>query len=308
MSAERVKRQKFRHEPLSFRGPKILSVWANKGGVGKTTVVSLLGDEMFRRGKRCLLVDLSPQMNLTANVLGSEDAFEAYCDKLSLENQGSQGSQRSPDIASKLEGLELRDVRGNMVELCVDPIVIKQGMGLGSGCLHLLPGSPCFGVFEYIWTQQLMRGEHMLFCHAIRAVLTKYNAKHEYDCIILDCAPDLYTSNRVALWNSDLVLIPSGNDAYCKRGFERARTIFPPSEGYKRVRSTLKVLGMVETRTTPSDTAYPNSDNLNTSFTRLLGEFCEGGCAKVFSPIEYIAGLGQIPLQEMAYKASKGII
>ena len=28
----------------------------------------------------------------------------------------------------------------------------------------------------------------------------------------------------------------------------------------------------------------------------------------MFSPIEYIAGLGQIPLQEMAYKASKGIM
>jgi cellulose biosynthesis protein BcsQ len=44
---------------------KILSVFNNKGGVGKTTLTYHLGHILAEMGKRVLFIDLDPQCNLT---------------------------------------------------------------------------------------------------------------------------------------------------------------------------------------------------------------------------------------------------
>jgi cellulose biosynthesis protein BcsQ len=49
---------------------KIISVFNNKGGVGKTILTWNIGDALARRGKKVLLVDFDPQCNLSLAVLG----------------------------------------------------------------------------------------------------------------------------------------------------------------------------------------------------------------------------------------------
>lgn len=51
---------------------KIISVFNNKGGVGKSTVCWNLSDAIARKGKRVLLIDFDPQCNLSIAVLGEE--------------------------------------------------------------------------------------------------------------------------------------------------------------------------------------------------------------------------------------------
>ena len=46
----------------------IITVFSHKGGVGKTTLVHNLGYILADRGKRVLLIDADPQMNLTSAV------------------------------------------------------------------------------------------------------------------------------------------------------------------------------------------------------------------------------------------------
>ncbi|MEO1208311.1 MAG: ParA family protein [Cyanobacteria bacterium J06638_20] len=53
---------------------KIISVFNNKGGVGKSTICWNLADALGRLNKKVLLIDFDPQCNLTIAVLG-EDTF-----------------------------------------------------------------------------------------------------------------------------------------------------------------------------------------------------------------------------------------
>jgi cellulose biosynthesis protein BcsQ len=53
---------------------KIISIFNNKGGVGKTTLLWNLSDALARKGKHVLMIDFDPQCNLSIACLG-QDAF-----------------------------------------------------------------------------------------------------------------------------------------------------------------------------------------------------------------------------------------
>lgn len=53
---------------------KIISVFNNKGGVGKSTICWNLADALGRADKKVLLIDFDPQCNLSIAMLG-EDTF-----------------------------------------------------------------------------------------------------------------------------------------------------------------------------------------------------------------------------------------
>src|ERR1035437_6250170 len=53
---------------------KLISIFNNKGGVGKSTICWNLADALGRRGKKVLLIDFDPQCNLSIAMLG-EDQF-----------------------------------------------------------------------------------------------------------------------------------------------------------------------------------------------------------------------------------------
>ncbi len=53
---------------------KIISVFNNKGGVGKSTICWNLADALGRAGSKVLLIDFDPQCNLSIAMLG-EDTF-----------------------------------------------------------------------------------------------------------------------------------------------------------------------------------------------------------------------------------------
>src|SRR4051794_39140737 len=58
--------------------PDIITVFNNKGGVGKTTLTFHLAHALGELGKKVLLVDLDPQCNLTIISLSMEAIHDIW--------------------------------------------------------------------------------------------------------------------------------------------------------------------------------------------------------------------------------------
>ena len=65
---------------------KIIVFYNHKGGVGKTTLVHNLAFALADEGKRVLLIDADPQMNLTAAMYGLSTSVEYSLDENSKWN------------------------------------------------------------------------------------------------------------------------------------------------------------------------------------------------------------------------------
>lgn len=57
---------------------KIISIFNNKGGVGKSTLTYHLGAALAEQSKKILLVDLDPQSNLTLYGLSEKKLEEIW--------------------------------------------------------------------------------------------------------------------------------------------------------------------------------------------------------------------------------------
>lgn len=69
---------------------KIINFFNHKGGVGKTTLIHNLGFVLADRGKKVLLIDADPQMNLTAALYGLSTSVEYTTDETSKWHQNIQ--------------------------------------------------------------------------------------------------------------------------------------------------------------------------------------------------------------------------
>ncbi|WP_338140532.1 ParA family protein [Candidatus Kirkpatrickella diaphorinae] len=80
---------------------KILTIFNNKGGVGKTTLTYHLAHSFAEIGKRVLVVDLDPQCNLTITALDMEQIQEIWEPEDPYINDFSRASASFQQMTSK---------------------------------------------------------------------------------------------------------------------------------------------------------------------------------------------------------------
>lgn len=183
---------------------KVISVFNNKGGVGKTTMVWNIADSLARRDKRVLMVDFDPQCNLSIAVLGSE----RFTETLPTENIPY--------------GKTLRAYLQRFLQSTGDfEFFSHVGKATHSGA-ELLAGDFWLNVYA----EQLNLGSDLLTGTGIAKylVLTKLledanRAGHKpFDFAIIDLPPSFGSLVRAALYSSDYYLVPCTSDtfsAYC---------------------------------------------------------------------------------------------
>lgn len=204
---------------------KTISVFNNKGGVGKTTLTFHLAHALAELGYRTLLIDLDPQCNLTIYGMDEETLrgiwameddfvsdFKSAQEKLT-PLQFSQLISQTRSVHFLLKPVE--DGSSDLASL-PPPFALANN-------LDLIPGRLTMHLFEDAiarrWSE-VYQGEPL----AIRTVTkprelaAAYAKQFGYDFVIMDTSPSLGTLNRLVISTTDGFVIPCMPDMFSLYG------------------------------------------------------------------------------------------
>lgn len=180
-----------------------ISMFNNKGGVGKTTLTCNIASYFARElSLRVLVIDCDPQCNATQLIMGEEFATEFY-----LNNQGKDSVTTIRDVLAPIE-----DGDSNIAGALLPILSSRNRFGV-----DVVPGHPGFSTIE----DRLGAAWHELLGGDIGGIRkTNWNAalrrllQDRYDLVFYDLGPSLGSINRCVLIGCDYFLTPMGADIF----------------------------------------------------------------------------------------------
>lgn len=181
--------------------PTSISIFNNKGGVGKTTFLFHVAHILADQNKKVLMVDCDSQCNLTAYALDDRAIERAW-------TTGGNSIYRLIEPVARTTG----DVR--------DRAPVKL-----SDSLFLLPGDLLLSNFEDrlgdTWNSAKGGSEADLRAQsAIFRAIKNATEKTRAEIILIDLGPNLGALNRAVLGGTDHVIVPISPDLFSIRGTE----------------------------------------------------------------------------------------
>ncbi|EME3509430.1 ParA family protein, partial [Enterococcus faecium] len=179
---------------------KTITFFNNKGGVGKTTLVSNVSAYLnYKMRKKILVLDADPQANTTQMAI-SDEYWETY--------YGINPTRQT------IKDLFMPIVDG---EANIDPdIEITRGSE-HNFLFDLIPGHPSLSMFEDVlsdsWAKSLS-GDTGGIRKTNWLNLLKERYDNSYDFLIIDVGPSLGALNRSILLNSEYFMTPMGSDIF----------------------------------------------------------------------------------------------
>jgi len=179
-----------------------ISMFNNKGGVGKTTLTCNIASYFARKmNLRVLVVDCDPQCNATQLIMGEEFATKFYWED-------------APDTISTIRDvLQPIEDGDSHISSTIQPILgSRNRFGV-----DVLPGHPGLSIIE----DRLGAAWHDLLGGDIGGIRkTNWNSllafvlRDRYDVILYDLGPSLGSINRCVLVGCEYFLTPMGADIF----------------------------------------------------------------------------------------------
>lgn len=222
---------------------KIISLFNNKGGVGKSTLGYHLGAALAELGHKTLLVDLDPQCNMTIWGIPTEDLHEIWekedkyiddFEKAINENEDILNSPRSIHFLLK----PTEDGLSDLIKL-PPPLHLRDDEKLS-----LIPGRLSVHKFENRiaerWSGAFL-GDNLSIrtITNIRNICTKYGDDYDYEYIIIDTSPSLGILNKTIISTVDGFFVPAQPDMFSLYGI---RNIGNSLEQWKKEFETIYTL------------------------------------------------------------------
>lgn len=204
---------------------KIISVFNNKGGVGKTTLAYHLACAFSEMGKNVLMIDLDPQCNLTLCSIDEEKLHRIWEDEDDfIEDfeiaKNKIGNGKFNDINSNSRTIHylLKPAEEGTGELDRLPPVLNIRKNL-----DLIPGRLTLHMYEYRISERwsgAYQGDSLSIrtITKIRSIAIAYAEQNKYDYILIDTSPSLGALNKVIISTVDGFIIPCLPDMFSLYG------------------------------------------------------------------------------------------
>lgn len=228
--------------------PAIISVFNNKGGVGKTTLTFHLAHKLGELGHKVLLIDLDPQCNLTLHGI-SEEALEEMWKKEDdfIDGPGFDDtkSRMTSDAFTRLNQtvrtihyvLKPTEEGTGELETVPPPLHLTDNV-------HLVPGRLTLHMFEDVISRRwsdIYLGQPLAIrtITRLRVLCENYVKESGYNVILLDTSPSLGALNKVAISTVDGFFVPCYPDVFSLYGI---RNIGKALQNWKREFDTMRGL------------------------------------------------------------------
>lgn len=184
-----------------------ISVFNNKGGVGKTSILWNLGVALADMDKKVLMIDFDPQCNLSIASIGDEE----FAELLETDNQHPFGQTIKAFALPYIQ----QNTHGKLY-------VFEPKKQTDRGELNIVPGDFWLNTFSDILNvgTDVVSGSG-LYRFMLPSLITKAAQETydiEYDYVLIDLPPSFNTLVRSALYCSDCFLVPCTPDlfsSYC---------------------------------------------------------------------------------------------
>ena len=205
---------------------KVISVFNNKGGVGKTTLTFHLAHALAGMGKKVLMIDADPQCNLTIYSLDQDFIHDLWEEENQFIDEGFETSK------DKLSNTEFDSLNNKTRSLHYLLMPTEEGTGeldvmpppkeLTSN-LDIIPGRLTLHKYEEKisarWSD-MYRGEPLAIrtITKIRQLAEAYSEQSHYDYVIVDTSPSLGAMNKVIISMVDGFFVPASPDLFSVYG------------------------------------------------------------------------------------------
>lgn len=234
---------------------KTISVFNQKGGVGKTTTVVNLAVALAYLDKKVLVVDMDPQANATTglgvdknkvdisvydlfyldyldqdeiNSINTEENISDEIEEVDLKEEVKSEGKRFIDLSGsgetkkleKIEELEKSEEfhknEGDSLKIkSIDEFIIKTESGV-----DLIPSENSLSGLEV----ELVELDPLARTQKLKEILAKIDK--EYDFILIDCPPSLGLLSINSLVASNSIIIPIQTEYYALEGVSELMNTF----------------------------------------------------------------------------------
>jgi len=194
---------------------KIISMFNNKGGVGKTTIIWNLAVSLAAAGKKTLLIDFDPQCNLSIATIG----YDEFAEYLETSEKFPFGKTIRAYAQPYIYQMEINEIHFTQPKYKPEQ---EEGTLSEKKVLDIVPGDFWLNSFADILTvgTDVVSGSGLYRFLVPLLLVNKLEEKDEkiYDYVLIDLPPSFNTLVRSALYCSDYFIVPCTPDlfsAYC---------------------------------------------------------------------------------------------